>query len=233
MEKLLRKHEDLAQAQSNCETMTVMQWNVLADGLAQNGDFERVRDSPFRLDCLPASAEWICTSTSVCAVSSECSNACRCHRMCLHGSKGHLRLFRRLQNPKPTSSAFRRSIATVSICIGCSCTQLLLSNRLFCCSCTVHHVISDSRMLCVQRTSSGRSLRGWDTLASSGPRPARQQSSTATHAMDAPCSSGLIDFISQVLPKVRLGLPEWCAMKLWPEARRACCQLFTAPAACR
>lgn len=50
MEKLLRKHEDIAQAQSNCVTMTVMQWNVLADGLAQNGDFERVRDSPFRLD---------------------------------------------------------------------------------------------------------------------------------------------------------------------------------------
>ena len=132
MGKLLRKHEDMAQAQSNCVTMTVMQWNVLADGLAQNGDFERVRSSPFRLDCLLALAELILTSTSVCAVSSECSNACRCHRMCLHGSEGHLRFFRNWQNPKQTLSAFRRSIAMVSICIGCSCTRLLLSNRLFC-----------------------------------------------------------------------------------------------------
>ena len=131
MEKLMRKHEDMAQAQSNCVTMTVMQWNVLADGLAQNGDFERVRNSLFRIDCLRASEELIFTSTSVCAVSSECSHACRCHRMCLHGSEGHLRSFRKLQNPWPTSSAFRRSIATVSICIGCSCTQLLLSNCLF------------------------------------------------------------------------------------------------------
>ena len=114
MGKLLRKHEDMAQAQSNCVTMTVMQWNVLADGLAQNGDFERVRGSFFRLDYLLA-VSTLQSYTLVSAATSEHSNVCRYHRMCLHGSEGHLRLLRRLRNPKPTSSAFRRSTAMVSI----------------------------------------------------------------------------------------------------------------------
>ena len=52
MGKLLRKHEDMAQSQSDRVTMTVMQWNVLADGLAQNGDFERVRKSSLCLERL-------------------------------------------------------------------------------------------------------------------------------------------------------------------------------------
>ena len=82
----------------------------------------------------------------------------------------------------------------------------------------------------MQRTSSSHSLRGWDTLASSGQRPARQQNSTATHATDAPCSSGPTGFTSRALHKVRLGLPMWSAAALWPECDRACCQSFTAPA---
>ena len=52
MEKLVRKHETMSQPQGNCVTTTVMQWNVLADGLAQNGDFERVRDSFFQSESL-------------------------------------------------------------------------------------------------------------------------------------------------------------------------------------
>ena len=42
MGKLKRTYEDIAQLKSNCSTLTVLQWNVLADGLAQNGDFQRV-----------------------------------------------------------------------------------------------------------------------------------------------------------------------------------------------
>lgn len=45
MGKLKRTYEDIAQLRSNCVTLTVLQWNVLADGLAQNGDFQRVRSS--------------------------------------------------------------------------------------------------------------------------------------------------------------------------------------------
>ena len=71
----------------------------------------------------------------------------------------------------------------------------------------------------MQRTFSGHSLKSWGLLAYSGPRPARQQNSMATHATDAPCSSRPIDFVSQVLPKVRLGMPQWCAMKLWSSAQ--------------
>lgn len=43
MSKLQRKHEDIAQLRSSCSTLTILQWNVLADGLAQHGNFERVR----------------------------------------------------------------------------------------------------------------------------------------------------------------------------------------------
>ena len=46
MEKLKRTYEDFGQLRSQCSTLTVLQWNVLADGLAQNGDFQRVR-GPF------------------------------------------------------------------------------------------------------------------------------------------------------------------------------------------
>ncbi|CAL5221334.1 g3509 [Coccomyxa viridis] len=42
MEKLRRTYEDVGQQRSQCSTLTVLQWNVLADGLAQNGDFQRV-----------------------------------------------------------------------------------------------------------------------------------------------------------------------------------------------
>ncbi len=43
MEKLRRTYEDVGQQRSQCSTLTVLQWNVLADGLAQNGDFQRVQ----------------------------------------------------------------------------------------------------------------------------------------------------------------------------------------------
>jgi hypothetical protein len=40
--KLRRKFEILQDPRGSCLNLTVLQWNVLADGLAQNGDFERV-----------------------------------------------------------------------------------------------------------------------------------------------------------------------------------------------
>ena len=46
MEKLRRTYEDVGQQRSQCSTLTVLQWNVLADGLAQNGDFQKVKGLP-------------------------------------------------------------------------------------------------------------------------------------------------------------------------------------------
>ncbi len=48
MDKLKRNYDDYSQQRSNCSTLTVLQWNVLADGLAQNGDFQRVSAFSFR-----------------------------------------------------------------------------------------------------------------------------------------------------------------------------------------
>ena len=42
MENLKRAYEDISQPRSQSSTLTVLQWNVLADGLAQNGDFQKV-----------------------------------------------------------------------------------------------------------------------------------------------------------------------------------------------
>lgn len=41
--KLRRTFEDVQDPRGTAANMTVLQWNVLADGLAQFGDFERVR----------------------------------------------------------------------------------------------------------------------------------------------------------------------------------------------
>ena len=49
MDKLKRKYDDISQQRSNCSTLTVLQWNVLADGLAQNGDFQRVSAFSFAI----------------------------------------------------------------------------------------------------------------------------------------------------------------------------------------
>ena len=51
MEKLKRTYEDINQLRSQCSTLTVLQWNVLADGLAQNGDFQRVRRDIHQPNC--------------------------------------------------------------------------------------------------------------------------------------------------------------------------------------
>lgn len=42
--KLRRTFEDVQDARGTAPIMTVLQWNVLADGLAQYGEFERVRN---------------------------------------------------------------------------------------------------------------------------------------------------------------------------------------------
>ena len=41
--KLRRTFEDVQDSRGTAQQMTVLQWNVLADGLAQYGEFERVR----------------------------------------------------------------------------------------------------------------------------------------------------------------------------------------------
>ena len=43
MGKLRRVYEDISQPRTQSSTLTVLQWNVLADGLAQNGDFQKVK----------------------------------------------------------------------------------------------------------------------------------------------------------------------------------------------
>lgn len=42
-QKLPRTFEEMQDATKPAPSMTVLQWNVLADGLAQFGNFERVR----------------------------------------------------------------------------------------------------------------------------------------------------------------------------------------------
>ena len=42
-QKLQRTFEAVQDPVKHAQSMTVLQWNVLADGLAQFGDFERVR----------------------------------------------------------------------------------------------------------------------------------------------------------------------------------------------
>lgn len=93
MGKLRRMYEDISQPRSQSSTLTVLQWNVLADGLAQNGDFQKVKtlSVAHRSDVHRPSrtiVEQLCTY--------------RYPNRCLHGRGGLRRYFRRLSNLKQT-----------------------------------------------------------------------------------------------------------------------------------
>ena len=94
MDKLKRTYEEIGQLRSQCSTLTVLQWNVLADGLAQNGDFQRVMGG-LKLPSLIMTARlllWIKDTEQDSAERLCCS---RCPNRYLLGRGGPRKSFRR------------------------------------------------------------------------------------------------------------------------------------------